>query len=78
VFYATPFAELTELFVEETWRRRGAGRALVEHAERFARENGAAALLLLTGFANAEAQAFYRALGYADRDLAMEKKLLPS
>jgi len=75
VFYGTPHAELTELFVEEAWRRRGVGRALMKHTENLAREKGATSLLLLVGFKNAEAQAFYRALGYADRDLAMEKKL---
>ena len=75
VCYATPYAELTELFVEEAWRRRGVGRALMEQAENLAREKGATSLLLLTGLGNADAQAFYQALGYADRHLAMEKKL---
>ncbi|MCX5759264.1 MAG: GNAT family N-acetyltransferase, partial [Candidatus Hydrogenedentes bacterium] len=32
VCYATAYAELTELFVEEAWRRRRVGRTLVEHA----------------------------------------------
>ena len=73
---AAPYAELTELFVEEAWRRRGVGRALMEHAENVARENGATSLLLMVGFGNADAQAFYRALGYGDCHLAMEKKLV--
>ena len=77
VCYATPNAELTELFVEEAWRRRGVGRALVKHAEKLAREKGATSLLLVVGFGNVDAQAFYRALGYGDRHLAMEKKLAP-
>jgi GNAT superfamily N-acetyltransferase len=68
-------AELTELFVEEACRRQGIGRALVACAERLARENGADELILLTGLGNAQGQAFYRALGYADWALAMRKSL---
>jgi len=73
VFYATPHAELTELFVEPGYRRRGIGRALVAHAERLAQERGAEELGVLTGFTNLEGQAFYRAVGYTDRELAMSK-----
>ena len=76
VLYAEPHAELTELYVEEAFRRCGAGRALVAHAERLAREAGATSLVLLTGFDNAGAQAFYRAVGYADDCLAMSKVLV--
>jgi GNAT superfamily N-acetyltransferase len=73
--YDPTYAELTELFVEEAYRRQGAGRALVAYAERLARENGATALVLLTGLENARGQAFYRALGYTDWELAMRKRL---
>ena len=72
--YDPPHAELTELFVEEACRRQGVGRALVACAERLARESGARELVLLTGFGNAQGQAFYRALGYADWELAMRKR----
>jgi len=75
VFYATPHAELTELFVEPGYRRRGVGRALVAHAERLAREREAEKLVVLTGFTNLEGQAFYRVVGYTDRELAMGKTL---
>ena len=77
VFYDTPHAELTELFVQEAYRRRGIGRALVAHAERLACEGGAAELLLvLTSFTNHEAQSLYHAMGYEDDDLAMSKAFL--
>jgi GNAT superfamily N-acetyltransferase len=75
VFYAASHAELTELFVEEAYRRRGIGRVLIAHAERLARMSGAAELILLTGPANHEAQAFYRSLGYRDHELSMAKTL---
>ena len=75
VLYAQPHAELTELFVEAPYRRQGVGRALVAHAEQLAREDGADELVLLTDLDNADAQAFYRAQGYADTNLGMNKML---
>jgi GNAT superfamily N-acetyltransferase len=66
--YDPTYAELTELFVEEACRRRGIGQALVAYAEQ---------LVLLTGLGNAQGQAFYRALGYADWALAMRKRFEP-
>ena len=69
------YAELTDLFVAEPFRRRGVASALMAHVERLAREGGASGILLMTGFDNPEAQAFYRAVGYADFALAMNKDL---
>jgi ribosomal protein S18 acetylase RimI-like enzyme len=74
VFYEGPYAELTELYVEPEHRRVGAGRALIEHAERLAKEGGAREMLLSVGAKNAEAQGFYRALGYADYALTWRKR----
>ena len=65
----------TELFVQEAYRRRGIGRALVAHAERLAYEGGATELFVLTG-SNHEAQSLYHAMGYEDDDRAMSKALL--
>jgi ribosomal protein S18 acetylase RimI-like enzyme len=70
-----PYAELTDLFVDASFRRRGVARALMAHVERLAREGGADELVLLTGFDNADAQAFYRALGYGDYALAMRRRI---
>jgi ribosomal protein S18 acetylase RimI-like enzyme len=75
LFYPQPYAELTELFVEEAYRRRGAGRALVTHAESLARQAGAHQMLILTDFENHVAQALYREMGYTDHDLALSKEL---
>jgi GNAT superfamily N-acetyltransferase len=75
VFYAAPHAELTELFVEEGYRRRGIGRGLVAYAERLAHAGGAKEMLVLTGLTNREGQALYRAMGYEEDDLAMYKGL---
>src|SRR5688500_10766436 len=64
VLYAEPYAELTELYVDPAFRRRGLGRALIAHAEQLARARGAIDLLIMTGVGNAAAQALYRAAGY--------------
>jgi len=72
-----PYAELTDLFVDAAYRRRGVARALMAHVERLAREAGATEMILLTGFDNAGAQAFYRALGYGDYALAMRRDIAP-
>ncbi len=75
IFYPTPRAEVTEMFVEEAYRRRGIGRALMAHAERLALEQGAADLLVLTDFYNHAAQGLYRAMGFENWDIVMYKKL---
>jgi len=75
VFYSDPYAELTELFVEERARRLGAGAALVTFAEDLARRGGAVEMLILTDFYNQTAQQLYRKLGYEHYDIALSKKL---
>ncbi len=73
VFYAEPYAELTELYVDPGWRRMGVARALMAIAEDLARQSGAVELVLLTGPGNHAAQAFYRSMGYAPGDVGMVK-----
>lgn len=75
IFYAEPRAELTELYVEPEFRRRGVGRALVAEAERLARAAGATELFVLTGLDSTDAQALYRAMGFAGDELALQKAL---
>lgn len=70
-----PYAELTELYVGEAYRRQGVASALLQRVEALARARGAVQLLLLTGLANTEAQTFYRAMGYRDYGLAMYRQL---
>lgn len=64
VCYASPYAEIAELFVEEGYRRRGVGRALIEQAIETARREGATEIKLNTGFRNTAAQQLYYALGF--------------
>lgn len=76
IFSCYPYAELSELFVEEAYRRRGLGRAMIQYAERLAVENGARQMLILTGFYNHSAQQLYRAAGYRHYDIALSKPLV--
>jgi len=75
IFFADPYAELTELYIEEGFRRQGVGRALVAHAEALAREASARSMLILTDFYNHPAQSLYRSMGYWHYDIALKKDL---
>ena len=63
--HATPIAQITLLVVDESVRSRGAGRALVEAAEAWARGRGAKRVAVTTALDRAGAHAFYERLGYA-------------
>lgn len=55
---------LNDLFVAPEARRAGAGRALLERAERWAKETGAKGLTLSTEVTNGIAQRAYEAAGW--------------
>jgi GNAT superfamily N-acetyltransferase len=55
---------LNDLFVASAARRSGAGRALLERAERWAAETGAKGLTLSTEITNLAAQRLYEACGW--------------
>jgi GNAT superfamily N-acetyltransferase len=69
-----PYAELTDIYVDAPFRRQGVARALIARVEVAARAGGAGGLVIITGFDNESAQAAYRASGYANWALAMEKR----
>ncbi len=58
---------VSDVAVSEPWRRRGVGRALLEHAERVAREWGKQALALDVSARNTPALELYRRLGYGEQ-----------
>jgi ribosomal protein S18 acetylase RimI-like enzyme len=64
-----PIWYLEDLFVIPAARRRGVGRALMLHAEQFARDTGAERLTLSTAHDNHAAQALYRSVGYVRDDV---------
>ncbi|KQY55159.1 GNAT family N-acetyltransferase [Lysobacter sp. Root494] len=55
---------LNDLYIDESARRHGAGKALLDAAAQFAREHGAAGLMLETTRDNDAARALYRAAGW--------------
>jgi ribosomal protein S18 acetylase RimI-like enzyme len=75
LLYAAPYAELSELYVEPSYRRRGVGRALIAYAEQLAHQRGAADVMIMTGVNNTQAQALYRAMGYDSYAVALHRKL---
>src|SRR6266511_1186080 len=75
LLYAAPYAELTELYVEPSYRRRGVGRALIAYAEQLAHQRGAEEVIIMTGINNAPAQALYRAMSYDSYAIALNRKI---
>jgi ribosomal protein S18 acetylase RimI-like enzyme len=69
-----PYAELTDIYVDTPFRQRGVARTLIAQVEATARAAGAGGVVIITGFDNEGAQAAYRASGYANWALAMEKR----
>ncbi len=64
-----PIWHLNDLFVHEQARGRGVASALMEQAERAAREAGAVRIWLRTEPDNAPAQALYKGRGWAQNDV---------
>ncbi len=75
VFYAESYAEVTELYVLESYRRWGVGRRLMEFAAQLANQAGADEMVVLTGFDNQSALVFYNHRGYTQNDIALNKSL---
>lgn len=75
LFYEGVHAELTELFVEESHRRKGIGKALVAYAEQMAKESDAEELILHTDPDNQGGRNFYTMLGYQEWEIVMGKSL---
>ena len=71
-----PYAELTDIYVDAPFRRHGVARALIAWVEEAANAAGASEVVIITGFDYEDAQATYRAAGYADWALAMRKCIL--
>lgn len=68
-----PYAEISELFVSAPYRRLGIARALMTELERRARAAGASNLAVLTAADNDTAMALYRAMGFEEFSIALQK-----
>lgn len=60
---------LEDLVIRPTYRHRGLGSALLEHAVWFARNGGFRRITLLTDRLNANAQRFYKRHGFEASDM---------
>jgi ribosomal protein S18 acetylase RimI-like enzyme len=68
-----PYAEISELFVSEHYRRQGIAQALMTELEVRARAVGASSLAVLTAADNDPAKALYRAMGFEEFSIALQK-----
>ena len=75
VLHSAPFAELSDLFVEEAQRRKGIGLTLLRFVEELAIRGGARKLIIATDFYNHVAQQLYRSAGYRHYDIVLAKTL---
>ena len=66
-----PVGWVDEVMVDESWRRKGLGEALMSAAETWSTEKGAAYIAL----ASRRAKSFYEAIGYVDSATFFRKNL---
>ncbi len=69
VVYADNYKNVMGLAVLEAYKRRGIGTALLQTAEKWAKENGACGIRLCSGAERAEAHRFYTANGYTEKKI---------
>lgn len=70
-----PDAWIPDLVVNAAARRRGAGRAMLQEAERLARERGCWQLTLESGYRREEAHVMYGAFGMSNEGYYFSKPL---
>lgn len=71
----TERAEISDVGVRPTFRRRGVARRLVEAAQGWVRDRGVARIEIQVARGNAEGQAFWRAMGYGHLMDVLHKRL---
>jgi len=71
-FMLKPLLNLHDVYVDEGWRRRGVGAALLKESERVARELGCCKLTLEVLSNNHSAQSLYRRVGFEPYELSGE------
>ena len=72
---AQDWAEITELYVQPAFRRKGVGKALVEAALAHARHHGCTEVHLLVDPENTPALSFYEAVGFRQDSWALVQEL---
>lgn len=74
--YKEPLGEITEMYVEEAFRRKGAATALLSCLEMQLRKRGVAEVKILTGRRNHSAIRTYKRCQYEEDDEQLLKKQL--
>jgi ribosomal protein S18 acetylase RimI-like enzyme len=75
VLYPTPYAEVSELYVEPEARRRGVGLAVLDHLEALAKKAGAEELFVMTDAENLPARKIYARRGFEEYGLQLQLEL---
>lgn len=73
--HGKPVARITALVVRDDVRGKGIGRTLVDAGAALARQAGCDMLELTTALHRTDAQAFYKALGFAASSLQLRRAL---
>jgi len=71
----TPSAIVEDVVVDERWRGRGVGKAMMTFAMEFARRVGCYKLVLSSHHRREQAHAFYRSLGFEQHGLSFHVDL---
>lgn len=77
LFHGGPTSLIEELVVDEAFRGRGVGTALVEEALRIAVESGCVGVAVSTERENERAQALYRRVGLTSESLLLGRHFEP-
>lgn len=72
--YRSYYAEITELFVAEEYRKQGVATALMAFAENYFKDKNVKGYQLFTGKQNQVAQVFYEKNGYTKSEEQMYRK----
>lgn len=72
--YSSNYVEITELFVDEVYRRTGVATSLMQTVENYFKDYNIGGFQLFTGGKNHTAQTFYEKNGYVKTDEIMYRK----
>lgn len=72
--YYLNYAEITELFIKEEYRKKGVATALMTHVEEYFKGQNICCCQLFTGAHNNIAQTFYEKIGYKRSNELMYRK----
>lgn len=71
----TKAGEIDSIYVEEAYRGRGIGTALMEHAIEWLEAHRADPITLAVAVGNVEVMAFYRRFGFFPRQIILERRI---